>query len=299
MLVASCLYVAWQAPAAAGAVGAAALLAFFVFAEWAVRGNPEILVVPGGPLPGIGPNATDGSVSLHLITAAIFAAGQHPCAVMYYIVHNWSTAMQAIQIEAFGNPSEVLKVVDVPDAGPPAAGEVVIALEASPINMSDLLMISGRYGYRPKLPSIVGAEGVGRVVAVGAGVTHLEEGDRTLVPFPSPATVNVVRREELIDELKAIGGDVVLVDGSDIAKRVAAETGHAAIALAIDGVSDTATANLLACLAPRACWCSTAASAASRLLPIAALHFPRRRHPRLLARQLVQRSHGGESRGDV
>jgi NADPH:quinone reductase-like Zn-dependent oxidoreductase len=45
---------------------------------------------------------------------------------------------------------------------------VVIALEASPINMSDLLMISGRYGYRPKLPSIVGTEGVGRVVAVGS-----------------------------------------------------------------------------------------------------------------------------------
>jgi uncharacterized membrane protein len=75
LLVAGSLFVAWQTPAAAGAVGAAALLAFFVFAEWAVRGNPDMLVVPGGPLPGIGPNATDGSVSLHLVTAAIFAAG--------------------------------------------------------------------------------------------------------------------------------------------------------------------------------------------------------------------------------
>ena len=46
-----------------------------MFAEWAVRGNPDMLVLPGGPLPGIGPAATDGSVSLHLITAAIFAAG--------------------------------------------------------------------------------------------------------------------------------------------------------------------------------------------------------------------------------
>ena len=27
-----------------------------------MRGNPDMLVVPGGPLPGIGPNATDGSV---------------------------------------------------------------------------------------------------------------------------------------------------------------------------------------------------------------------------------------------
>ena len=72
--------------------------------------------------------------------------------------------MKAIQIEAFGNPAEVMKLVDVPDVGAPAETEVVIALEASPINMSDLLMISGRYGYRPPLPCVVGTEGVGRVV---------------------------------------------------------------------------------------------------------------------------------------
>jgi len=54
--------------------------------------------------------------------------------------------MKAIQIEAFGNPAEVMKLVDVPDVGAPGDGEVVIALEASPINMSDLLLISGRYG---------------------------------------------------------------------------------------------------------------------------------------------------------
>jgi uncharacterized membrane protein len=74
-LVAGTLLVAWRAAAATGAIGAAALLVFVVFAEWAVRGNPDMLVLPGGPLPGIGPSATDGSVSLHLMTAAIFAVG--------------------------------------------------------------------------------------------------------------------------------------------------------------------------------------------------------------------------------
>jgi uncharacterized membrane protein len=74
-LVAGTLLVAWRAPAATGAIAAAAILVFIVFAEWAVRGNPDMLVIPGGPLPGIGPNATDGSVSLHLIAAAIFAIG--------------------------------------------------------------------------------------------------------------------------------------------------------------------------------------------------------------------------------
>jgi uncharacterized membrane protein len=74
-LVAGTLSVAWRAPAATGAIAAAAGFVFVVFAEWAVRGNPDMLVLPGGPLPGIAPAATDSSVSLHLTAAAIFAAG--------------------------------------------------------------------------------------------------------------------------------------------------------------------------------------------------------------------------------
>jgi uncharacterized membrane protein len=75
ILVAATLFISWRAPAATGAVGAASVLAFLVFAEWAVRGNPDMLVLPGGPLPGIGPAATDTSVTSHLIAAVIFAAG--------------------------------------------------------------------------------------------------------------------------------------------------------------------------------------------------------------------------------
>jgi uncharacterized membrane protein len=74
VLVAGTLLVAWRAPSATGAVAAAAAFIFIVFAEWAVRGNPDMLVLPGGPLPGIGPLATDASVTLHLVTAAIFAS---------------------------------------------------------------------------------------------------------------------------------------------------------------------------------------------------------------------------------
>ncbi|KJC58591.1 membrane protein [Bradyrhizobium sp. LTSPM299] len=74
LLVAAALVVAWRAPAAAGAVGAASVFVFIVFGEWAVRRNVDMLVLPGSAIPGIGPSATDGSVSLHLATAAIFAA---------------------------------------------------------------------------------------------------------------------------------------------------------------------------------------------------------------------------------
>jgi uncharacterized membrane protein len=75
LLVAGTLFVAWRAEAASPAVAGAAGLVFVVFAEWAVRANPDMLVIPGGALPGIGPSATDGSVSLHLVVAAVFAAG--------------------------------------------------------------------------------------------------------------------------------------------------------------------------------------------------------------------------------
>src|SRR5262249_23247726 len=75
LLVAGSLFVAWRTDAAVGAVGAAAALVFIVFAEWAIRANPDMLVLPGGPIAGIGPAATDGSVSLHLISAAIYAIG--------------------------------------------------------------------------------------------------------------------------------------------------------------------------------------------------------------------------------
>jgi uncharacterized membrane protein len=75
ILVAAALFVAWFAHPATGAVAFAAAFVFIVFAEWAVRANPDLTVVPGGPLPGMGgPAAIEGSVSLHLAAAAIFAA---------------------------------------------------------------------------------------------------------------------------------------------------------------------------------------------------------------------------------
>ena len=62
-------------------------------------------------------------------------------------------------------------------------------------------------------------------------------------------TVNIVRRESAVAAVKAMGGDVVLVDGADLAKQVAAATGGAKIRLGIDAVGGKSTDNLAACLA--------------------------------------------------
>lgn len=61
-------------------------------------------------------------------------------------------------------------------------------------------------------------------------------------------TVNIVRRESAVVAVKAMGGDVVLVDGSGLAKRVADATGNAKIRLGIDAVGGKSTDNLAECL---------------------------------------------------
>lgn len=62
-------------------------------------------------------------------------------------------------------------------------------------------------------------------------------------------TINVVRRAGPVEELRALGGDIVLVDGPDLAERVRGEAGaDAAIRLAIDAVCGEACMRLAECL---------------------------------------------------
>ncbi len=63
-------------------------------------------------------------------------------------------------------------------------------------------------------------------------------------------TVNVIRRPEVAGELAALGADIVLLDGPDLAERVAGATGGAAPKLALDCVGGEATHRLAQCLAP-------------------------------------------------
>src|SRR5208282_6925842 len=214
----------------------------------------------------------------------------------------------------------------------PGPNQVLIEVEFSPLNESDLLLARGIYGARPALPTVIGNEAVGRILAVGVGVENVKVGDRVLAPlssftwrermvvsanglFPLPAdadprqlsmlainpptaalllsdfvnlkpgewlvqnsansgvgrwviafaktrglkTVNIVRRPELVAELEAIGGDLVVVDSPDVAERIKATVGHAELRLALDGVSGPATGVLAATLSPRGTLISFAA----------------------------------------
>jgi NADPH:quinone reductase-like Zn-dependent oxidoreductase len=90
--------------------------------------------------------------------------------------------MKALIHVAFGPPETALKLIELPDPQP-GPGEVLVAVEAAPINGADLMTLAGRMrGQAPELPQPFGTEGVGRVVARGPGVTRFKDGDRVLVP---------------------------------------------------------------------------------------------------------------------
>jgi NADPH:quinone reductase-like Zn-dependent oxidoreductase len=169
---------------------------------------------------------------------------------------------------------------------------------------------------RPSLPTVVGNEGVGRILANGDGVEHVKVGDRVLVPLYAfswrerlvvPATglfslpeadpqqlamlginpptasllldeapdlkpgewvvqnaansgvgrsiiaigrarglktINLVRCSELISELQAIGGDLVIVDEDGALDKIQAAIGNGRVPLAIDGVAGKASATI-------------------------------------------------------
>src|SRR5438132_358437 len=88
--------------------------------------------------------------------------------------------MRQLQFIAHGEPSEVIELNAVHE---PALGQedVLISMEAAPLNPSDFLFVRGTYGVRPAFPSAVGAEGVGRVIKVGSKVDVALQGKRVLI----------------------------------------------------------------------------------------------------------------------
>jgi NADPH:quinone reductase-like Zn-dependent oxidoreductase len=230
--------------------------------------------------------------------------------------------MRALQISAYGDPLNVLELVDIPEPGAPGMGEVLIDVELAPLNLHDLLFMRGYFG-GPPAPTVVGNEGFGRVAAVGPGVTNVKVGDHVLAPnlgltwrerliapaqglFPLPdgdrlqlaqlgsnpptaalilseytdlkpgdwvvqnagnsgvgrsliaiaklrgiRTISLVRRPELIDELKAAGADVVLIDEPAAIEEAVRIIGKGSVRLAVDSVGGDATATLVQLLSDR------------------------------------------------
>ena len=232
--------------------------------------------------------------------------------------------MRAVHLTAYGNPIDGLELVEIAEPPEPGTNQVLVGVEFSPINPNDLSVARGTYALRPALPTVIGNEGVGRILSVGPGVNTVKAGDRVLVPLSSfawrermviPAeglfalppgadpqqlamlginpptaalllsefvslnpgdwvvqnaansgvgrwviafaklrglrTLNIVRRPELVGELKALGGDVVVLDSPGVGRQLKEALGQTDLRLALDGVSGPATGVLAAALAMR------------------------------------------------
>ena len=83
--------------------------------------------------------------------------------------------MQAWFCETLSGPDGLLwKDVPTPQPGP---GEVRIAIRAASLNFPDILIVQGKYQFKPALPFVPGSEYSGVVEALGEGVTQLKVGD--------------------------------------------------------------------------------------------------------------------------
>jgi mitochondrial enoyl-[acyl-carrier protein] reductase / trans-2-enoyl-CoA reductase len=109
--------------------------------------------------------------------------------------------MKLAILEGYGPPEDVVRCIDAPDVGAPAAGQVVFDVLAFPINPADISMCRGTYRLRPALPATPGAECIGRVAAVGAGVSHVRPGD---------LVINL-QRENWAQRRRVKGDDVIAV----------------------------------------------------------------------------------------
>ena len=96
---------------------------------------------------------------------------------------------RTIQITAFGGP-EQMKLVDLP-VGEPGPGEIRIRHQACGLNFIDVYQRTGMYPN--PLPLTLGMEASGIVEAVGAGVTHLQPGDRAAYASSPPGSYSEAR----------------------------------------------------------------------------------------------------------
>jgi mitochondrial enoyl-[acyl-carrier protein] reductase / trans-2-enoyl-CoA reductase len=117
--------------------------------------------------------------------------------------------MKRIDITAYGAPEEVAHCVDVADVGEPGPGEVVFDVLAFPINPADISFCRGSYRLRPPLPATPGAEGLGRVAAVGSGVAQVK---------PSDLVINM-QRENWVQRRRVKAEDAIPIPaGLDLAQ---------------------------------------------------------------------------------
>jgi NADPH:quinone reductase-like Zn-dependent oxidoreductase len=90
--------------------------------------------------------------------------------------------MKAYEIQEFGIDSLALVNRPMPE---PQPNEVLVKMRAASLNYRDLMVVTGTYNPRLKMPAVPLSDGAGEVVAVGRDVTKWAVGDRVSPAFMS------------------------------------------------------------------------------------------------------------------
>lgn len=93
----------------------------------------------------------------------------------------YGPALKALHVQMPGDPRAALALIEVPEPEP-RAGELLVEVVASPISPMDRLTIRGLYPLHA-LGGFPGAQGVGRVLALGEAVVGPEPGTHVLLPI--------------------------------------------------------------------------------------------------------------------
>jgi NADPH:quinone reductase len=86
--------------------------------------------------------------------------------------------MKAVVCKEWGMP-DTLVIEDLPDPLP-GPGQVALDVRAAGVNFPDVLIIQGKYQFKPELPFTPGNELSGVVRAVGEGVSAFKPGDQVI-----------------------------------------------------------------------------------------------------------------------
>src|SRR5436305_14375660 len=80
-----------------------------------------------------------------------------------------------------GNPADVLRIETKPWPRP-GPDEVVVAMQAAPINPADLNAIEGKYPGKREVPAVPGFEGSGIISEVGRNISNGSVGSLVILP---------------------------------------------------------------------------------------------------------------------
>lgn len=88
--------------------------------------------------------------------------------------------MSQLILTAIGDVDGTIRFEENPDLTV-GAQDLLVTIEAAPVNPADFLLANGWYGVQPAIPSAQGSEGVGRVVAAGAEADQSLVGKRVVI----------------------------------------------------------------------------------------------------------------------